>query len=186
MRDDGLTTVEREELSRLRREIKTLAHGARDLKTSHGLVRQGSRLEPQEGFRVVRAHRTEYPISKMCRVLGVSPSGYYNWLDRLPSARAVADAALLERMKAHHKASRGTYGRPRLHEDLKEEGIKVGSKRVTRLMKKAGIMGVSRRRRRGLTKRDKNAHPIPDLVDRNFTADGPDQLRVADITYIPT
>jgi putative transposase len=131
----------------------------------------------------MRAHRTEYPIRMMCRVLGVSPSGYYDWLDRPPSARAQADAILLERIKAHHEDSRGTYGMPRLHEDLKEEGIKVGRKRVARLMKKEGIMGVSRRRKRGLTKRDKSAHPIPDLVDRNFTADGPDQLWVADITY---
>ncbi len=134
----------------------------------------------------MRAHRTEYPIRMMCRVLGVSPSGYYDWLDRPPSARAQADAILLERIKAHHEDSRGTYGMPRLHEDLKEEGIKVGGKRVARLMKKEGIMGVSRRRKRGLTKRDKNAQPIPDLVDRNFTADRADQLWVADITYIPT
>jgi len=133
----------------------------------------------------MRAHRTEYPIRMMCRVLGVSPSGYYDWLDRPPSARAQADAILLDRIKAHHEDSRGTYGMPRLHEDLKEEGINVGPKRVARLMKKAGIMGVSRRKKHGLTKRDKNAQPIPDLVDRNFTADGPDQLWVADITYIP-
>jgi putative transposase len=133
----------------------------------------------------MRAHRTEYPIRMMCRVLGVSPSGYYDWLDRPPSARAQADAILLERIKAHHEDSRGTYGMPRLHEDLKEEGIKVGPKRVARLMKKAGIMGVSRRKKHGLTKRDKNSQPIPDLVDRNFTADGPDQLWVAAITYIP-
>ena len=133
----------------------------------------------------MRAHRTEYPIRMMCRVLGVSPSGYYDWLDRPPSARAQADAILLERIKAHHEDSRGTYGMPRLHEDLKEEGIKVGGKRVARLMKNAGIMGVSRRKKHGLTKRDKSAQPIPDLVDRNFTADGPDQLWVADITYIP-
>jgi len=134
----------------------------------------------------VRANQTLYPIRMMCRVLGVSPSGYYDWLDRPPSARAKADAILLERIKDHHKVSRGTYGMPRLHEDLKEEGIKVGRKRVARLMKKAGIMGVSRRKKHGLTKRDKNAQPIPDLVDRNFTADGPNQLWVADITYIPT
>jgi putative transposase len=131
----------------------------------------------------MRAHRTEYPIRMMCRVLGVSPSGYYDWLDRPQSTRAQADAILLERIRVHHEDSRGTYGMPRLHEDLKEEGIKVGRKRVARLMKKEGIMGVSRRRKRGLTKRDKNAQPIPDLVDRNFTADGPDQLWVADITY---
>lgn len=133
----------------------------------------------------MRANQTSYPVRMMCRVLGVSPSGYYDWLDRPPSARAMADAALLKRIKAHHEASRGTYGKPRIHEDLIEEGIKVGGKRVARLMKEAGIMGVSRRKKHGLTKRDKNAQPIPDLVDRNFTADGPDQLWVADITYIP-
>ena len=94
----------------------------------------------------MRANQTSYPIRMMCRVLGVSPSGYYDWLDRPPSARARADAILLERIKTHHKASRGTYGVPRLHEDLKEEGVRVGRKRVARLMLTAGIMGVSRRR----------------------------------------
>jgi putative transposase len=122
----------------------------------------------------------------MCRVLGVSPSGYYDWLNRAPSARAVADAALTERIKAHHSASRGTYGAPRIHADLVEDKIHVGRKRVARLMRAAGTVGVSRRKRQGTTKRDKAAQSVPDLVDRNFTADAPNQLWVADITYIPT
>jgi putative transposase len=122
----------------------------------------------------------------MCRVLGVSSSGYYDWLNRAPSARAVADAHLTERIWTHHLVSRGTYGAPRIHADLAEEDTHVGRKRVARLMRAAGIVGVSRRKKQGTTKRDRTAQPVPDLVDRNFTADAPDQLWVADITYIPT
>lgn len=134
----------------------------------------------------MKAHQTEYAIRVMCRVLGVSSSGYYDWLNRAPSARAVADAALTERIKAHHLASRGTYGAPRIHADLAEEDIHVGRKRIARLMRAAGIVGVSRRKKQGTTKRDRTAQPVPDLVDRDFTAHAPDQLWVADITYIPT
>ncbi len=134
----------------------------------------------------MKAHQAEYAVRVMCRVLGVSSSGYYDWLDRAPSARAVADAHLTERIKAHHLASRCTYGAPRIHADLAEEDIHVGRKRVARLMRTAGIAGVSRRKKQGTTKRDRTAQPVPDLVDRNFTADAPDQLWVADITYIPT
>ena len=134
----------------------------------------------------MKAHQTEYAVRVMCRVLGVSSSGYYDWLDREPSARVVADAALTERIKTHHSASRGTYGAPRIHADLIEDKIRVGRKRVARLMRAADIVGVSRRKKQGTTKRDRTAQPVPDLVDRNFTADAPDQLWVADITYIPT
>jgi len=134
----------------------------------------------------VRAHQAEFPVRTMCRVLGVSPSGYYEWLGRGPSARAVADAAILERIEHHHIASRGTYGSPRILDDLADEGIHVGRKRVARLMRAAGIVGVSRRRYRGTTRRDHESIAAPDLVERQFTADDPDQLWVADITYIPT
>ena len=134
----------------------------------------------------MKAHQTEYAVRVMCRVLGVSSSGYYDWLDREPSARVVADAALTERIKTYHSASRGTYGAPRIHADLIEDKIRVGRKRVARLMRAADIVGVSRRKKQGTTKRDRTAQPVPDLVDRNFTADAPDQLWVADITYIPT
>lgn len=93
---------------------------------------------------------------------------------------------LTERIKAAHARSRGTYGRPRIHAELGAAGYQVGAKRVGRLMKAAGIEGVSRRRRRGLTRRDRDARPAPDLVDRDFTAEGPDKLWVADITYVKT
>lgn len=122
----------------------------------------------------------------MCRLLGVSPSGFYAYVDRGPSRRAIEDAALLERIEAYHARSRGTYGSPRIHLDLLAEGIRVGRKRVSRLMRQAGLQGVSRRKRRCTTVRDLDGRPAPDLVDRDFSVEGPDRLWVADITYIPT
>ena len=131
-------------------------------------------------------NQAEYPIRMMCRCLGVSPSGYYDWLSREPSARAVRDASLRERIEAIHRLSRGTYGSPRVHAELASEGECLGRKRVARLMRVAGLEGVSRRRRGWTTRRDEKARPAPDLVDRDFTATGPDLLWVADVTYIPT
>ena len=123
----------------------------------------------------------------MCRVLEVSTSGYYAWRQRPPSARARADAELGLRMRAIHEHSRGTYGAPRIHAELEAEGIEVGRKRVTRLMRAAGLVGVSRRKwMTTTTVRDRHARPAPDLVERNFAAPGPNRLWVADITYLPT
>lgn len=130
-------------------------------------------------------NRAGYPIAVTCRVLGVSPSGYYAWVKRPPSWRSVTDAALTEKIRSAHAASKGTYGAPRLRIDLAEAGIRVGRKRVARLMRNVGLTGVSRRRHTVTTVRD-GARQAPDLVDRNFTADQPNMLWVADITYIPT
>ena len=120
-------------------------------------------------------------------MLGVSEAGYYAWLKRPPSAHAVADAALLKRVRTIHASSRETYGSPRVHAELQAGGAAHGRKRVARLMRAAGLVGASRRRA-GVTttKRDKEARPAPDLVDRNFTATAPNQLWVADITFVPT
>jgi putative transposase len=122
----------------------------------------------------------------MCRVLEVSTSGYYAWCKRSPSARAQADAELTSRMNAIHERSHETYGAPRVHAELEAEGIQVGRKRVARLMRTAGLVGVSRRKWITTTVRDRHARPAPDLVERNFVAPGPNRLWVADITYIPT
>jgi putative transposase len=132
------------------------------------------------------ANQAFFPIATMARVLGVSTAGYYAWRCRLPSARAIADDALLRRVRTIHAVSRGTYGAPRVHAELRGEGWAVGKKRIARLMRAAGIVGVSRRRHIITTRRDRDARPAPDLVDRNFTADRPNQLWVADITFIPT
>ena len=122
----------------------------------------------------------------MCRVLEVSTSGYYGWRKRSHCARARSDAELSIRIQAIHQRSRATYGAPRIHAELAAEGIRIGRKRVARLMKAAGLRGVSRRKWVTTTVRDRAARPAPDLVDRNFAAAGPNRLWVADITYIPT
>jgi putative transposase len=126
-----------------------------------------------------------HAIVTMCRVLGVSASGYYARLTRPPAARARADAALSARIAAIHQRSRATYGAPRIHAELAAEGIHVGCKRVARLMANAGLYGVSRRPWVTTTVRDRDARPAPDLVERNFVAAAPNRLWVADITYIP-
>jgi putative transposase len=122
----------------------------------------------------------------MCRVLGVSPGGYYARQKRAPSARAGADAKLSERIAEIHHHSRATYGAPRIHAELRAQGIKVGGKRVARLMRAAKLRGVSRRHWMTTTVRDHQARPAPDLVERNVSAAAPNRLWVADITYIPT
>src|SRR6478672_5740865 len=121
----------------------------------------------------------------MCRLLGVSPSGYYAWTKRQPSRRSQTDAALVAEIRAAHMASRGIYGAPRIHVDLAAKGIRVGRKRVARLMSAAGLTGVSRRKFVHTTVKG-SGRQAPDLVDRNFTAERPNLLWVADITYIPT
>ncbi len=132
------------------------------------------------------AHQAQHRVATMCRVLGVSPSGYYAWRKRPASERAQEDQRLLRQIRTAHAASRGTYGAPRIHAELQANGVAVGCKRVARLMREAGIVGVTRRRWTTTTVRDRKARPAPDLVDRDFTAEGPDWLWVADITYIPT
>jgi putative transposase len=131
-------------------------------------------------------HQACYPVATMGRVLGVSTSGYYAWRRRAPSKRACEDALLQQRIEVIHAKSRGTYGAPRIHAELRAEGVHVGRKRVARLMRQAGLEGISRRRRRSATQRDPRAQPAPDLVKRDFSAQRPDQLWVADIKYIST
>ena len=131
------------------------------------------------------AHQADFPIATMCRVLGVSTSGYYAWSSRASSARDRSNKALIERISAIHTASHGTYGSPRIHAELAASGSSASRKRVARLMKAAHLQGVSRRRFVTTTVRD-GGRPAPDLVDRNFVATAPNMLWVADITYIPT
>jgi putative transposase len=127
-----------------------------------------------------------HPIATMCRVLGVSPGGYYARLKRPPSARAQADGELSARIAAIYRRSQATYGVPRVHAELKAQGRHVGHKRVARLMSTAGLYGASRRRWVTTTVRDRAAKPASDLIQRNFTATAPNRLWVADISYIPT
>ena len=134
----------------------------------------------------MKANQATYPVRRMCGLLGVSPSGYYACLRRSPSDREQADRALRDRIVDIHSRSRGTYGVPRVHAELAAEGVAVGRKRVARLMRQAHIQGVHRRRKVATTRRNPAQAAAPDLVCREFTADGPDRIWVADITYIPT
>jgi len=134
----------------------------------------------------VKANQASYPVAMVCRLLEVSTSGYYAWVKRTPSKRSREDAILSDRIRWIYLRSRSTYGAPRVHEELRDEGVRVGRKRVARLMRVAGLQGVSRRKSVRTTVRKPGAPPAPDLVNRNFTANRPDQLWVADITYIRT
>lgn len=133
------------------------------------------------------ANQADFPISTMARVLGVSESGYHAWRQRAPSVRAVSDELLMKMVRTIHLGSRETYGVPRVHAELRARGERHGRKRIARLMRTAGLAGVSRCRA-GVTttRRDKSARPAPDLVDRNFTASRSNHLWVADITFVPT
>ena len=122
----------------------------------------------------------------MCRVLGVSASGYYAWRGRGRSHRAKRDEELCGTIRTIHKASRGTYGAPRVHAELGNQGCRVGRKRVARLMRESGLAGVSRRRGTRTTRREPGHRAAPDRVERQFTAEAPDRIWVADITYVPT
>jgi putative transposase len=138
-------------------------------------------------FRLIEAEKAHHAVSLLCRVLGVSRAGYYAWTRRPPSARARRDAELTNQIRAIHQRSRATYGAPRVHAELRmDHNVRVGRKRVARLMRSAELQGCHRRRGRGLTRRDPQATPAPDLVERTFTATEPDRLWTADITYIPT
>jgi putative transposase len=135
-------------------------------------------------FRFIAAEKARYPVVRLCRVLGVSASGFYAWVQREPSARTVANAALTERIRAAHTRSRGTYGSPRVHAELREAGP-VGRKRVARLMREAGVVGCRPRGFRRTTVADSTAR-TDDLVQRDFRPADLDRLWVSDITYVRT
>ena len=131
------------------------------------------------------ANQARFPIAALCRLLGVSTSGYYAWSKGSPSKRSMVDAALTRKIRTLHLHSKATYGAPRIHADLAADGIHVGRKRVARLMRMAKIKGISRRKFVTTTKRG-DGRPAPDLVNRKFLADKPNKIWVADITYVST
>jgi putative transposase len=137
-------------------------------------------------YRFIAAEKANHSISLMCRMLGVSRSGFHAWQRRPPSGRALADAWLAERIAAIHRESRGTYGARRVHAALRQQGIRVGRKRVERLMRGRQLSGAVPRKRARTTIRVPGVRPAEDLVGRDFAPSGPNQLWVADIKYIPT
>jgi putative transposase len=185
--DSRLTSAEKRELSALRRDKRRFGDGKRDPQAGGRVLRPG-KCPPKLAFRLVRelAENTDADIdvAVACRVLGVSRSGYYDWLGRPPSARDDANSLLLKHIQEVHADSRGTYGWPRAHAELTLGlGLPVNHKRVARLMRQAGLQGLYRRRyRRGAT------GPVTedDLVQRRFTVEAPNRLWLTDITEHPT
>lgn len=150
--------------------------------------------DAEHSARSAKQHR-HLPIQAMSRVLGVSRSGYHDWCVRAPSPRAVENSALSSRIRAIHVASDTIYGAPKVHAELRDASVvehdtrwaRVGFNRVARLMRVAGLRGVSKRRSFTVTtERNKKERPAPDLVKRGFVADAPNTLWVADMTYVPT
>jgi putative transposase len=138
-------------------------------------------------YTLVEAERTKFPVQFMCRMLGVSRSGYHDWRGRRPSRRSREDAALTEKVREIHVRSRQTYGSPRVHAELRSIGTRCSRKRVARLMRETDLRGCMRGRRRGTTRQSKKgAPPAEDLVKRNFRATQTDRVWVADITYVAT
>jgi putative transposase len=138
-------------------------------------------------YRLIDEESHRRPVSQLCRALGVSRSGYYEWQASPVSDRAIADAALLAVIDQIFAQSQQTYGSPRVHAELRlGRDIRVGKKRVERLMRRAGLVAVSARRKGNGTRRDPAASPAADLVDRDFYPGGPDQLWIADFTQVAT
>ncbi|NUT51074.1 MAG: IS3 family transposase [Saccharothrix sp.] len=140
-------------------------------------------------YRFISEHRAVFGVTRLCRVLGVRRPGLYEWLSAAPTraARAEADERLAAEISEVHAGHRGAYGRPRIVA-LRRHGRRVNHKRVGRLTRERGIVGLTRRRRRSLTRPDAVAAPVPDLIGRDFTAPAPapGQRLVGDITYLPT
>jgi putative transposase len=140
-------------------------------------------------FTFIAEQCSDLPVAASCRAMKVTPSGFYEWRERQsnPCVRAREDRDLTKAIIEIHRQSRGTYGAPRVHAELRlGAGVRVGRKRVARLMRLAGVAGVYRRRTRGCTRRNPQADPHDDLVNRVFAVDGPDKLWVSDITEHPT
>ena len=137
-------------------------------------------------FRLIDAEKASYPVAMLCRMLGVSKSGYYAWRSRPPPKRSREDAILTEKIRDIHSRSHETYGYPRVHAELRLLGARCGRRRVARLMRAAGLRGCTRGRKRRTTRRDPRAAPAPDLLRGDFVAGRPNRVWLADITYIPT
>ena len=134
----------------------------------------------------MKANQAHHRVATMCRALGVSASGYYAWRGRGRSKRAQRDEELRGTVRTIHNGSGGTYGAPRVHAELHRRGCRVSRKRVARLMREAGLAGVSRRRGTRTTRREPGRRAAADRVERQFQADAPDRIWVADITYVST
>jgi putative transposase len=137
-------------------------------------------------FQFIEDHRDELPVTRMCKALNVSPSGFYAWRSRPVSAREMANRELVKKIEAVYYDSYETYGSPRVYHELKAQDVACSQNRVARLMRLRGLRAKQVRRYKSTTKRNRR-HPVaPNLLKRDFRADRPDHKWLTDITYIPT
>ncbi|URN07128.1 IS3 family transposase [Actinomadura madurae] len=176
----------------LEQENRELRRKVRELEAERDILRRaakyfGGRDELVSRFQFVDDHRTLFSIKRLCHVLGVSRSGYYRWRDGCAAraGRQAADQALAEEIRRIHAGQDGTYGSPRVTAELRDTGRRVNHKRVERVMRAFGIVGVHLRRKVRTTVPEPSHHKIPDLIKRDFTAPVANRRYVGDITYLP-
>ena len=137
-------------------------------------------------FQFIQDHQDEFPVTRMCQVMKVSPSGYYAWRTRPVSTREMANRTLVDKIQAIHDASHKTYGSPRIYRELKDDGVACSENRVARLMRQYDIRAKQRKRYKTTTRRNKAHAVAPNVLKRDFVTNRPDHKWLADITYIPT
>jgi len=170
------------EIARLRREVERLRMERDILKNCRHLL--GS---TEIRFRCIEDHRDTWPVRVLCDALEVSASGYYAWRGRPESARAATNRALLADIRRVQEQHRDRYGAPRIHATLRAEGLSVSRGRVERLMRRHGIRAAKSRRFRVITTDSNHTLPVADnLLGKTFLATRPNQIWLADISYIPT
>ncbi|RKG66098.1 IS3 family transposase [Corallococcus terminator] len=178
----ALTSAERQELTKLRKQVRELEMERTLLKKLGGLHREGERVK----FEFIRAEQAHFSISLLCRLLQVSRSGFYAWRRRPPSPRHSADERLKVLVREAHEQGRRTYGSPRVHRALRTQGVRISRKRVIRLMQAEHLVGRARRRYRCTTVSEPGLPVAANLLQRRFTADGPNQRWVGDTTELTT
>lgn len=137
-------------------------------------------------YRAIEQLRPQYPLPPMCRLLGVSASGYYAWRARKPSQRAQQEPRLEAEIRAAHRRTRETCGPERLQKDLADHGVKIGLHRIRRLRRKLGLRCKQKRKFKATTDSKHNLPIAPNLLDQRFTTEAPDQVWTGDLTYIAT
>ncbi|WP_232021778.1 MULTISPECIES: IS3 family transposase [Pseudonocardia] len=182
----GTTSDDAARMAELEREVRELRRANTILRQASGFLRGGARPPLAVMCAFIDAHRDEHGVEPICRILQIAPSSYYAHRTRKPSARQQRDEELTQEITQVHEENYGVYGARKVHAELRRQGHEVARCTVERLMRKAGLRGVSRAKGPRTTKPAPETSRPADLVNRDFTAEAVNQLWVADITYVRT